>query len=235
MWIGFSNLVRNDAHSFPYPFYRELRDRNTIFSGTLCYAGMSPALNMNGSSERVSGELVSGNYFEVLRVKPYVGRLFTREDERIPGGEHVAVLSYGFWSRRFGADPAVIGKVIHLNAIPMTVVGGSPPGFDGLDVGPPVEIRVPIMMQAEMWAVTSLLEGRNDWRMYQVARLKPGVTRMQAEAAVQPILISYLRTIREGQPTEYKRRLWASERAVLDPMARGEQRLAKNLDVPCTC
>src|SRR6266446_638697 len=66
VWMGRSSLETNDAHSFPYPFYRELRDQNSVFSGVLCYSGMSPALNLNGSSERISGELVSGNYFEVL-------------------------------------------------------------------------------------------------------------------------------------------------------------------------
>jgi hypothetical protein len=160
--LGRSNLETNDVHSFPYPFYRELRDNNPVFSGVICYTGMSPALNVNGSSERVSGELVSGNYFDVLGVRPYIGRLFTREDDNVPGAERVAVLSHGFWARRFGADPGIVGKVIRLNTLPMTVIGISPPRFDGLDIGQSADIRVPIVMQAEMWADRSLLESRGD-------------------------------------------------------------------------
>lgn len=221
--LGRSSLETNDAHSFPYPFYRELRDNNPAFSGVLCYTGISPALNVNGTSERVSGELVSGNYFDVLGVKPYIGRLFTREDDNVPGAERVAVLSHGFRARRFGADPGIVGKVIHLNTVPMTVIGISPPRFDGLDIGQSADIRVPIVMQAEMWADRSLLESRGDWWLRLVARLKPGITRVQAEAAIQPLLMAYARTEMQANPTKYQRRLFASHRVVLDSMARGEQ------------
>jgi predicted permease len=224
VWLGYSNLEFHDGHSFPYPFYRELRDRNSVFSGLACYTGMTPAFGV----ERISGELVSGNYFDVLQVKPYIGRLFTRGDERAPGAERIAVLSYGFWVRRFGADPGIIGKVIRLNSIPMTVIGVSSPGFDGLDVSPPVDVRVPIVMQAEMWAVTSVLENRDDWWMYQVGRLKPGITRVQAEASIQPMLASYLQANSRAQPDEYRRRLLKSEHIVLSPMARGEQQLGRH-------
>src|SRR5205085_8566874 len=103
----------------------------------------------------------------------------------------------------------------------------SPPRFDGLDIGQSADVRVPIAMQAEMWADRSLLESRGDWWLRLVARLKPGITRMHAEAAIQPLLMAYARTEMQANPTEYQRRLFASHRVVLDPMSRGEQNLGR--------
>jgi predicted permease len=227
VWLARASLATKQAHSYPYPFYRELREQKSVLSGLLCYSGMSAALNIDGSAERATGELVSGNYFEVLGLKPVIGRVFTAEDEKTPGAGRVAVLSYGYWVRRFGADPAVVGRVIHLNAIPMTVIGVSPRGFDGLDIGQSVDVRVPIVMQAEMWAEKSFLESRNDWWLDLVGRLRPGITREQAQAALQPQYLSYLRTLAEPHPTEYQRRVFASQRIGLDPMARGVQSLGR--------
>jgi predicted permease len=109
----------------------------------------------------------------------------------------------------------------------MTVIGISPPRFDGLDIGQSADVRVPIAMQAEMWADRSLLESRGDWWLRLVARLKPGIARMHAEAAIQPLLMAYARTGMQANPTEYQRRLFASHRVVLDPMSRGEQNLGR--------
>jgi predicted permease len=219
VWLARFTLERTGGHSFPYPFYRELREQKSVLSGLLCYSGMSAALNIDGIAERATGELVSGNYFEVLGLKPVIGRVFTAEDEKTPGAGRVAMLSYGYWVRRFGADPAVVGRVIHLSV--------SPRGFDGLDIGQSVDVRIPIVMQAEMWAEKSFLESRNDWWMDLVGRLRPGITREQAQAALQPQFVAYVRTLAEPHPTEYQRRVFASQRIALDPMARGEQRLGR--------
>ena len=84
--------------SFPYPLYQELRDRGDLFAGILCSAGMSPSLTVNGNAEHITGEMDSANYFEVLGLRPYIGRLFRPDDETAPGANPVAVLSYGFGS-----------------------------------------------------------------------------------------------------------------------------------------
>src|SRR5260370_42451509 len=97
-----SNLRSNAMTSFPYPFYRELRDHNTVLSGVLCQTRMAPSLSVNGSSERVSGELVSGNFFAALWIKPYIGRLLTSDDYRTPGASPVAVLAHRFWRGPLG-------------------------------------------------------------------------------------------------------------------------------------
>ncbi len=222
-----SNMESKSLTSFPYPFYRELRDHNGVFSGVLCYSNMSPSLRVGASPERVTGELVSGNYFDVLGVRPYVGRLFTQEDDRVPGRERVVVLSFGFWQRGFGADPGIVGSVVHLNTTPMIVIGVTPPGFDGLEAGDSTDVRAPMMMRAEMSAETySQLESRGDWWLSIAGRLRPGVNRKRAEGAVLPMLIRYEQANAGDPPmTDYERRVLASERIVLDPLARGTQRL----------
>jgi predicted permease len=225
--IARSDMESDRSTSFPYPFYRELRDRNEVFSGVLCYTNMSPSLRAGSSPERVTLELVSGNYFDVLGVRPYMGRLFTQQDDRVPGRERVVVLSFGFWQRRFGADASVVGRVIQLNTTPMTVIGVTAPGFDGLETGQSIDVRTPMMMRAEMWAAAyDQLESRGDWWIGIAARLKPGVSRARAEAALLPRLVRYAQ-VDGGEPplTEYRRRVLSSERIVLDPLARGTQHL----------
>jgi hypothetical protein len=97
-------------------------------------------------SERAVGELISGNYFETLGVQPFLGRLIGPEDDRTPGAHPVAVLSYGYWQRRFGSDPEVVGKNIILNNNPIRVIGITPPQFYGTEMARNPDIRVPMMM-----------------------------------------------------------------------------------------
>src|SRR5262249_38677496 len=101
--------VHADA-AFSYPMYRDLRDKTPVFAGVIARYPVSLSLAYQGQTERVGGELVSGNFFEVLGVRPVMGRLFTADDDRVPGGHPVVVLSHGFWTRRFGGDPNVLGR-----------------------------------------------------------------------------------------------------------------------------
>lgn len=221
-----ANMQRPEMTSFPYPFYRELRDHNSVFQGLICQAGMSVSLSTGEGSEPISGELVSGNYFEVLGVKPYRGRFFGDSDNRAAGQGRVAVLSYNFWKSRFGGDLAVVGKPIYLNTIPMIVLGVTPPGFDGLDMGRSPDVRVPVSMQKEMYATDhSMLEIPGDWWLDIAARLKPGITRVRAEQSLQPFLLNYLDQIgvKGPPPTEFQRRVRASERMILLALDKGQQ------------
>ena len=93
------------ATSFSYPMYKEIRDKNNIFAGLLARYPVSLSVSGEGQTERADGELVSGNYFEVLGVRPALGRVFTDEDDKVAGAGTVVVLSHGYWSRHFGADP----------------------------------------------------------------------------------------------------------------------------------
>src|SRR4051812_22865533 len=104
--------------SFSYPMYQDLRDRNTVFSGVIAQGGTQMNVSYGDHNERVDGELVSGNYFDVLGVRPAAGRLLTQDDDLNPGAHPVAVISYAFWEKRFGKDPSIVGKTILANEHP---------------------------------------------------------------------------------------------------------------------
>jgi putative ABC transport system permease protein len=172
-----------------YPNYKEYRDRNDVLSGLLAYRIVVTSLSHSGNNQRVWGYLVSGNYFEVLGVKPALGRAFLPEENQTPGSHPVAILSYGTWQRRFGSDPAIVGQTISLNNRAYTVVGVAPKGFAGTEVAYAPEFWVPLMMAKEIEPGSNYLDSRDSDNMFVVGRLKPGVTRAQAEAALQTITL----------------------------------------------
>ena len=108
-------------------------------------------MSVDNQTERVDAEMVSGNYFSMLGVKPALGRVFnSQEDDQVYQGHPVVVLSYGYWVSRFARDPGVIGKKILVNDYPMTIVGVSAEGFAGLDPVQSPQIRVPVLMKPVM-------------------------------------------------------------------------------------
>ena len=125
----------------------------------------------------MNGELVTGNYFDVLGVRAQIGRIFTPDDDRTPGGHPVAVLSHNFWMRRFAGDPGVLNRTISLNGLPMTIVGVTPPGFFGIVVGENPDVMVPVMMKAQMTPTWDDLQSRTSRWLTIMARLKPGISR----------------------------------------------------------
>ena len=191
---GTINSNYNDLVAFSYPMYREFRDGNTVFSGVMARFPINFSMSWHDQTERVSGDLVSGNYFDVLGVQAAIGRTFTGEDDQKPEAEPVVVLSYGYWKRRFAADPGVLNQTIILNSHPMTIVGVAQPGFKSVGVGEAADVFVPMMMQGLMMPRGNDLENRRSMWLNVFARLKPGVSRQQAEAAMnvfwKPILES---------------------------------------------
>src|SRR5439155_23339558 len=126
-------------------------------------------VSVDGDSESTMGQLVSGNYYTVLGVPPAAGRVFTPEDDRVPGGHPVAVIGYTYWQRRFGGASSAIGRSVPINGTPFTIIGVTPPGFFGLQVGDAPEISVPIMMQPQVMPNNENWLGRPhntvDWLM----------------------------------------------------------------------
>ncbi|PYT23442.1 MAG: hypothetical protein DMG58_28105, partial [Acidobacteria bacterium] len=122
------HLVVFNHDDFSYPMYQDLRDGNTVLSGLLCRFTIPASMSADGQTDRISAELVSGNYFQVLGVGALIGRTLTPDDARVPGAQPVVILSNAFWRRRFGSDPGVVGKTIRLDGHPMTVVGITPAG-----------------------------------------------------------------------------------------------------------
>src|SRR6185437_4206920 len=168
-----------------YPMYQDFRDHNSVFSGMFCFHETDMSMSYGGHTERVSGELVSGNYFPVLGVPAAIGRLFTASDDELQGGHPVAVLSYGYWQTRFAGSPGVIGMKLHINGYPFTVIGVSGAGFSGTDPGYAPQVRVPIMMSMKLTRYLDLNERRSRW-VTAFGRLKPGISVRQAKASIQP-------------------------------------------------
>ncbi len=171
--------------TFSYPMYQDLRDRNDVFSGVIARGGAQMNVSYADLNERVRGELVSGNYFEVLGVRPWAGRLFTQDDDRTPGAHPVAVISYDFWDRRFAKDPNLIGKTILVNEYPLTVIGVTPPSFYGIDLSNTADVRVTMMMTPVFNPLppNRLTRRGNQW-ISVMARRKPGVSNEQAQASL---------------------------------------------------
>ena len=170
-----------------YPDYRYIRDHNKSFSGVIAFAGggevtamQVPDEGAHATSQIVATELVSGNFFDVLGVKPAVGRILNPADNETEGAAPYAVLDYSFWQRRFGADNRVIGRAITLNGSPFNIVGVARRGFIGAQIGNRPDLYVPIMMLAQIDRGVREWNTRHFWWLTVMARLKPGVTMEKA-------------------------------------------------------
>jgi putative ABC transport system permease protein len=164
-----------------YPDYVDFRDRNQVFSGTVVYMPTAFSLNVGGVNERAFGEVVSGNYFSTLGVKPALGRGFLPEEDRTPGERAVVVIGYKLWQNRFGGDPAVVGRAIKLNGHSFTIVGVAPEKYSGLIRGIASDLWVPAMMIKQAAPGADYLVERGDRGFLVMGRLKPDVTSYQAQ------------------------------------------------------
>ncbi len=184
-------LTKDDSGapvSFSYPMYAELRARAEGLAGLAAYVQQPFSLSDSGATERVIGQIVSGNYFAVLGVRPALGRGFLPEEDRTPGTHPVVVISHGLWQRRFGADPAVLGKTVNLNNYRYTVVGVAPAEFTGTTRGIVSDVYVPALMQVQAQpGRNSKLEDRGSGWLYLFGRLKPETSRAQAQAALSAL------------------------------------------------
>ena len=196
-------LNRGTGGVFSYPQYEALRDHAPSFAALAGWGGITASLHAGDSAELVSGFIVTGNFFEVLGIQPARGRLLSRVDDQTPGGHPVAVISYEFWQARFGGQPDVIGRELRLNSHVFTIVGVTPAGFPGPQVGRSRPLYVPMMMQAIMRPPRARYSGEqnpdllkspsNSW-IFGVGRLKPGATVEQAGAELDPVIADFFRT-----------------------------------------
>ena len=213
---GMENLGGSlgDGTELSYPMYRDLRDQNSVFTGMFCRAQTSLHVGHDGRTEQVSGELVSGTFFPLLGVRPAVGRLFTPDDDRTAGGHPIAVLGFTHWRSRFNGDPAIVGRTITVNGQPLEVVGVVQQGFEGLDIGQPVQLYVPVSMQPKMGPAWLQLEGRR-FRWVQVfGRLRTGMTPETAQAGIQPLYRALLQ--QESTGTAFNRAAADTKRRFLE-------------------
>jgi len=179
----------NVFDSFSYKDYLALRDTGNVLAGLSAVNDVEVNLASEEATERVSGELVSGNYFPLLGVQPRIGRLIQPEDDRLAGAHPVCVISNGLWQRRFGSATDIVGKQVQINGRPYSILGVAPESFDGIDQGTRAQVYIPLMMAA---VVSSRPSDSNvqppfldwpDW-LRLVGRRQPTVTRERAESVL---------------------------------------------------
>ena len=184
----------SEFNNFSYPLYRDFRDRNEVFDSLAVYRFAPMSLSREGNNERIWGFIVSGNYFDMLGVKPAAGRFFTQEEDRVPGASPVAVLSYGCWQRRFGGDPNLVGKEITINGNRFDVLGIAPEGFNGTVIIFTPEIWVPAMMAKQIEPGSNWLDSPTNGVLFALGRLKPGVSEAQATQSLNGLMASLVST-----------------------------------------
>ena len=209
----------------PYPCFERLRDHNRFLSGIAAFDERLFKVSIDGVSERVRGQYASGSYFELLGVRAAHGRLLAPADDAEPGrggpDGAVAVISDGFWTRRFSRDPAVLGKSVRVGTQWVTIVGVTPPGFFGLQVGMPLDITLPMM-----FAGTGL-QSTQSWWLSVIARPAPGASVEQARADLEALWDAYLT---EVGMTREKRGYFSG--IALVPAARGANELRRDYSEP---
>src|SRR5258708_5652685 len=175
---------------FSYPLYRELSAGNQVFSGLLASSEVHnlPVSIAGAADIRVTGVLVSGNYFSVLGVNSILGRTISPDDDTAANAHPVAVLSYGFWKEKFGQDPNVVGRTININKHPFTVVGVAQPGFFGDTVGDVQEMWIPVTMQTQVLTGRAWLEDFTASWLHCIGRLKPGSSVESSRANLNVLL-----------------------------------------------
>src|SRR5246127_1513377 len=182
----------SDVGSHSYPDYLDLRRRNRSFDDLAAWAISQAGLDTGKDPSNVWEYETSGNYFDVLRIQPYLGRFFHASDEHGPNSAPYVVLSYAYWHNHFQDDRTVVGRVVRLNRHPFTIVGVAPPGFQGTVLFFASNIFVPIVNHEQL-AGENILNARGDhWMFELVGHLKPGVTPAQATADLNSV-DSYLK------------------------------------------
>ena len=190
--------------SFPYQSFQRMREQQSALSDIFAFGGVGLNVNADGRADVAVGQAVSGNYFAVLGVPPWRGRVLTEEDDK-PAASPVAVLSHRYWQQRFGGNPSVIGQQINLNNVAFTVVGVTPPGFEGtMQAGSTQEVTIPIAWEPQLHVERerSRMHGAGVWWLRLMGRLKPGATaeqaRVQLESAFHHSVVEH-RTARQAQ------------------------------------
>jgi predicted permease len=210
------SLSKDILAPFPltYPDFAHLRDTTRSFSGLVAFS-MPAAVNLTGAGkpERLWGALVSADYFDLLGVKPVLGRGFLPEEDRTPDGAPVTIISHRLWQSQFGASKAILGRHININQHAFTVVGIAPPIFQGTQTGLRLDLWIPVMMVRQILPNGDLIHDHHFFWLPALGRLKPGVSREQAEqeltALIEPVVRQY--------PEEHK----GHEAVTLTPLWRG--------------
>jgi len=219
---------------FSYPMYRDIRDKAAVFNGLIATAVGNAGLSWHNSAEAVRAEIVSGNYFDVLGVRPAAGRLFANSDETAPGANPVAVLSFDYWKRRFSEDPTIVGQTIALNGTAFTVVGVVAPGFESAVWGDRPRVFIPMTMQKVIAPDNDMTDRRSIW-LKIIGRLPASRTVKQAEAAVNPLWTSLremeFKDMHDQSADQHAKFVTRSHLSVIDA-AKGFSPMREDVEMP---
>jgi predicted permease len=206
-----SSFGGDTTNYFSYPMYKDLRDQNQVFTGMLAADRTDVGVSWRNQAEDKGAEVVTGNYFQLLGLKPAVGRLFTQQDDTAKNANPVVVLSYDYWKTRFGASRNAVGQTVLINGHTFTILGVAPENFDSAIGGYKPGVFIPISMVeiAMPWMAPRDNLNRHDsvW-LTLVARLKPGVSNSQAEASLGPLwhsLRAYELTLYKSRSERFKK------------------------------
>ena len=232
-----ASLVMIDERSLTNPIWEQIHGQRTrLFEDAFAWSGNRFDLSTHGETDYVAGAWASGEMFEVLGVRPALGRTFGPADDARNGGPGgpVAVISYGFWQRRFGAAPDTVGRTLTVNRLPVTIIGVLPAHFFGLEVGRSADIILPINVRALMPGGVRTLDGRSTWWLDVVGRLRPGQTIAQAQAALRGIQpqIREATIPQNWSPKDQAGYLSAADDFTLVSAATGESALRKGYEAP---
>ncbi|HKX00458.1 MAG TPA: ABC transporter permease [Bryobacteraceae bacterium] len=231
-----SFLPHGNTQIFSYPFFREFRRENQAFADVAAiqsFLALTYARIAGGAAlEKIKVELVSGSYFQTLGVNPVAGRVFTSADDETPGAHPIAVASYSWWRNHFGGGPAIEGKTIAIGSTVYTIIGVAPPEFFGITVGQSPDVWIPLAMQREICPDRNGLDNNLFQSLHMIARLKPGVSRGQAQANTNLLFRRILRSYVGPKPSQDDlddiRHAWIE----LKPAATGRSRLRAQFTEP---
>src|SRR6266700_7962516 len=184
---GSTHARGNSDLEFSYPMYRDLRDRNSVLNGAIATSWAQVGVQWHNQPDLADAELVSGNYFDVLGLQPALGRLLVASDDVTENGNPLAVVSFNYWQRRFGSDPKIVNQSISINGHPFTVIGVAPSGFHSIVGGDNPAVFVPMTMKPVITPDWNDLEERRSRWLNIAGRLKPGLTRAQAQAEIDQL------------------------------------------------
>ena len=217
------------SNSFSYPDFTDYRAQNKVFAGLLAFSRSQLELQYSDRIERVAGEYVSGNYFDVLGVSAAQGRTFLPDEDKTPSTQPVAVISDGFARRRFGTTSA-IGQTLNLNGIPLVVIGITPPNFNGMMLEQPTEVWVPVLMHSQL-AQSKFIENRKDRWLLLLGRVKEGISQAKAETEFD-LLAEQIKTANTPPNVITKGLPFSEQHIQFEPGGKGISILRKRFSSP---
>jgi predicted permease len=229
--VQFTKVTSSGRGSFSYPQIQRLEQDLKSFDGLFAYWFAGPReIRIGGNPEDVKVELVSGSYYDVLGVEALVGSRFSREVNGVPGASPFAVISYSFWKRRFGSDPAVIGKTFQLNQTIFTIVGVTPPEFFGVLVGRAPDLTIPLSMEREVRGVSTPFLSRNNFAV--MGRLGRGIRIDQASAEVATLFAVFNKAEAAAAGREQLKKAILDQRVTLQSAGNGFDELRSQFSQP---